>query len=100
MALSILVLRFTVNIISEPFIEAANYTSIDAPPNVDEWKLSGLTPVASSYWGKDGPPRVGESAYSMECELHDHLPIQDDDGKRTTTIIVGRVRNYVLNEGE
>jgi hypothetical protein len=32
-----------VSIISEPFLEAANYTSIDAPNEVDEWKLSGLT---------------------------------------------------------
>lgn len=31
------------SIISEPFLEAANYTSIDAPYDVDEWKLSGLT---------------------------------------------------------
>jgi len=90
--------RFTVNLISEPFIEAANYTCIDAPADIDEWALSGLTPVPSSYWGNDGPPRVGESAFSLECELHDHLPLKDDDGKRTSTIIVGRVRNYVLNE--
>jgi flavin reductase (DIM6/NTAB) family NADH-FMN oxidoreductase RutF len=35
--------EFTVNIISEPFLEAANYTAIDSPPEVDEWALSGLT---------------------------------------------------------
>lgn len=35
--------EFCVSIISEPFLEAANFTSIDAPNNVDEWALSGLT---------------------------------------------------------
>lgn len=35
--------EFTVNIISEHFIEAANSTSIEAPSNVNEWLVSGLT---------------------------------------------------------
>ena len=35
--------EFCVSIISEPFLEASNYTSIDAPDEIDEWKLSGLT---------------------------------------------------------
>jgi len=39
--------EFCVSIISEPFLEASNYTSIDAPYDVDEWKLSGLTQRSS-----------------------------------------------------
>ena len=39
--------EFTVNIISEPFIEAANATSVSAPPHIDEWVVSGLTPDPS-----------------------------------------------------
>lgn len=35
--------EFCCSIISEPFLEAANYTSIDAPLGVEEWALSGLT---------------------------------------------------------
>lgn len=35
--------EFAVSIISEPFLEAANYTAVDAPTGVDEWALSGLT---------------------------------------------------------
>ena len=38
---------FVINIISEPFVELANATSIDAPPDVDEWSLSGLTKAPS-----------------------------------------------------
>lgn len=35
--------QFCCSIISEPFLEAANYTSIDAPYGTDEWALAGLT---------------------------------------------------------
>ena len=35
--------NFTVNIISEPFIENANVSSIDTPSDVSEWPLTGLT---------------------------------------------------------
>ena len=34
--------QFVVNIISEPFIEAANSTSVEAPAEVDEWIIAGL----------------------------------------------------------
>ena len=91
---------FTVNIISEPFAEAANCTSVDAPSDVDEWLLSGLTPIDSAHWGKDGPPRVGESAVSLECELSGTMPLNNDSGIQTSTIVLGRIRKYVLNEGE
>jgi flavin reductase (DIM6/NTAB) family NADH-FMN oxidoreductase RutF len=35
--------QFTVNIISEPFTQAANWCSIDTPPDKSEWIGSGLT---------------------------------------------------------
>lgn len=34
---------FTVNIISVPWIEQANVCAIDAPEDVGEWPVSGLT---------------------------------------------------------
>ena len=39
--------QFTVNIISEPFLENANVTSIDSPREVSEWAISGLTKAPS-----------------------------------------------------
>ena len=35
------------NIISEAFAENANVTSLDAPTEVSEWPISGLTKVES-----------------------------------------------------
>lgn len=39
--------EFTVNIISEPFIEAANSTAVESPADMNEWLLSGLTQAKS-----------------------------------------------------
>lgn len=39
--------EFTVSIISEPFADAANATCVAAPPEIDEFALSGLTPEPS-----------------------------------------------------
>lgn len=41
--------EFVVNIISEWFVEAANFTSIDAPFEVSEWDLSKLTETKSQH---------------------------------------------------
>jgi len=35
--------EFVVNLISEPFVEAANETPVEAPADVSEWDVSGLT---------------------------------------------------------
>lgn len=93
--------EFTVNIISEPFIEGANFTSVDAPLGHSEWAGSGLT-MAPSVDVK--PPRVKESAFSMECELSHFIPLTPP-GKETVTnsVIFGyvkkiHVRNNVLTE--
>ncbi|KIJ04956.1 hypothetical protein PAXINDRAFT_94075, partial [Paxillus involutus ATCC 200175] len=51
--------EFTVSIVSEPLVEAANVTSVEAPADVNEWELSGLT-MARSLEVK--PPWVKESA--------------------------------------
>lgn len=58
--------EFVVNIVSEDFSEKMNQTAPEFPPEVDEFAVSGLTPVASDLVR---PPRVGESLISMECKL-------------------------------
>ncbi|KZT64133.1 hypothetical protein DAEQUDRAFT_769966 [Daedalea quercina L-15889] len=92
---------FTVNIISEPFIESANVTSVDAPEGVSEWPISALTKEKSIHVK---PARVKESAFSMECELFQSIDIADPaSGAHTTTMILGHVkyihvRNDMLDE--
>ncbi|KAL6706079.1 hypothetical protein ACN47E_006181 [Coniothyrium glycines] len=56
----------TINIITEEYIEAANYTSINAPDNVSEWSLSGLHAEKCTYVK---PDRVKEAVFSIEGKL-------------------------------
>ncbi|KIO12012.1 hypothetical protein M404DRAFT_994072, partial [Pisolithus tinctorius Marx 270] len=94
-------LGFTVNIISEPFVENANVTAIDAPPDFDEWTISGLTKAPSIHVKA---PRVKESAFSMECDLFQAIDIVHPvSGDITATLILAHVkyihvRKDVLNE--
>ncbi|EJD03429.1 uncharacterized protein FOMMEDRAFT_146973 [Fomitiporia mediterranea MF3/22] len=86
--------EFTVNIISEPFVEAANSASVEAPADVDEWIVSGLTQEPSDVVK---PPRVRESAVSFECELFHFLDISPSSTgpslpDATNSLVLGRIR--------
>ncbi len=51
---------------SDWFVESANHTCGSFPADVDEMAAAGLTPVPSVHVT---PPRVQESAISMECKV-------------------------------
>ena len=88
--------EFVVNIISEWFIEAANYTSIDAPAEISEWDLTGLTQVPSSTVK---PARVAESAFVAECQLlHHYIMHSDKTGHPTGAIVLGKITRLQVRE--
>lgn len=94
--------ELTINIISEWFVEAANSASVAAPPEFDEWELSGLTPVESE---EVKPPHVAESAFSVEAKYITHHEWKSKvDPSRTsglTMIVEGvkfHIREDVVNE--
>ncbi|KAF9458930.1 hypothetical protein BDZ94DRAFT_1384796 [Collybia nuda] len=81
---------FTVNIISEPWIQQANICAIDAPDDVGEWPVSGLTKEPSIHVK---PARVKESAFSMECELLQTVDILDPATSiASTTLVLGTIK--------
>jgi len=81
---------FVVSIISDPWVVQANMSSIDAPENISEWPLSGLTKEGSIHVKA---PRVKESAFSMECELLQAIDIINPATQiTTTTMILGSVK--------
>ncbi|KAF7291983.1 Flavin-Reduct domain-containing protein [Mycena indigotica] len=91
---------FTVNIISEPWIVQANAASIDAPAEINEWTVTGLTKEPSI---SVTAARVKESAFTMECELLQHIEIKNAAGGVAADLILGTVkyihiRNAVLND--
>lgn len=75
--------EFVVNLVSEANARAMNVTCIDAPPDIDELVLAGLTPVASHAIR---PPRIAQSPVSFECRVLTSLVT----GPRQTAVI-GRV---------
>jgi len=58
--------EFVINVVSEAIAAAANTASSEVAFEVDEFPLSGLTPVPSEAVR---PPRVAESPAQMECKL-------------------------------
>lgn len=80
--------EFVVNLISEWFVEAANHTCGDFPPEVDEMKAAGLTPMPST---KVRPPRVSESSVHMECKLQHIYVVRDAAGNATCSAVFGTV---------
>jgi flavin reductase (DIM6/NTAB) family NADH-FMN oxidoreductase RutF len=82
--------EFVVNIVSEEFAYKMNATSAEVAPEIDEFELSGLTPVASELVR---PPRVSESHAQMECRLRQLLPIGEHPGGGT--VIFGVLRFHL-----
>jgi flavin reductase (DIM6/NTAB) family NADH-FMN oxidoreductase RutF len=58
--------EFVVNVVSEEIGPKMNLCAGDYPPDVDEFEVSGLTPLPSDLVK---PPRVAESPINMECRL-------------------------------
>ncbi len=75
--------EFVVNLVPGRLAESMNKTTINAPPEVSEMELAGLSPVPSL---KVAPPRVGESPVAFECKLMHAL----ETGPTQLTVI-GRV---------
>jgi len=76
--------EFVINIVSEEIAEPMNLTAGDYPPEVDEFDLTGLTPVKSVLIK---PPRVGQSHVSFECRLTHNIPVSDRAGG--SNLIIG-----------
>jgi flavin reductase (DIM6/NTAB) family NADH-FMN oxidoreductase RutF len=85
--------EFVVNIVSEEFADRMNLTAAEVAPEVDEFELSGLTPIASELIR---PPRVGESHAHMECRLRQLLSIGEAPGGGT--LIFGDVLRFHVDE--
>ena len=68
------------NIVSDTFVEAINYTSINAPLDVSEWDLSGLTQAAGKVVKA---AFVKESVFAVEARLVEYKEWKNKQGKVT-----------------
>nr|WP_222124952.1 flavin reductase family protein [Variovorax boronicumulans] len=81
--------EFVWNLATRPLAEAMNASCAAVPPDVNEFELAGLTPVASQ---RVAPPRVGESPVAFECKLSQLIRLQGADGQAVDTwLVLGEV---------
>lgn len=86
--------QFVVNMATEELVEAMNATSIELPPDGNEFEYAGLTPLPSV---KVKPFRVKESPITFECELVHHYSLEDHKNGGAT-IMVGRIVMFHVDE--
>ena len=85
--------EFVVNIVSEEFVERMNATAAQVGPEVDEFELSGLTPLASELIK---PARVAESHVHMECRLLQVVHVSERPGGGS--VVLGEVLRFHVDE--
>jgi flavin reductase (DIM6/NTAB) family NADH-FMN oxidoreductase RutF len=69
--------EFVWNLTTHDLAEAMNQTCAAVPPEVDEFALAGLTPLASRLVR---PPRVQESPVGFECKLSQLIRLTSAQG--------------------
>ena len=85
--------EFVINVVSEEIAAQMNQCAAEVAPEVDEFALSGLTPVPSEVVRA---PRVAESPVQMECKLHEIVTISDQPGG--ASIVIGTVARFHVRE--
>jgi flavin reductase (DIM6/NTAB) family NADH-FMN oxidoreductase RutF len=85
--------EFVINVVSEAIAAQANLTASEVAPEVDEFKLSGLTPVASEIVK---PPRVAESPAQMECRMMQ--VIYTGNQPASGVVVLGEVLRFHVRE--
>jgi flavin reductase (DIM6/NTAB) family NADH-FMN oxidoreductase RutF len=81
--------EFGWNLATRPLAERMNASCAAVPPEVDEFELAGLTPVASRTIAV---PRVAESPVSFECRLTQIVQLQGvDEAPVETWLVLGEV---------
>lgn len=85
--------EFVANIVTEEIAQQMNLTSGDYPPDISEFDVSGLTPVASDLVK---PPRVLESPVNMECKVHQIIEVSDKPWGGS--VVIGEVIRFHVRD--
>ena len=81
--------EFVWNLATHNLADAMNQSCAAVPPEVSEFELAGLTPLASE---KVRPPRVAESPVTFECSCTQIVQLQGIDGEKVPTwLVLGEV---------
>ena len=80
--------EFVVNIVNRWLLEPMVHSAAAFPPEVDEFAVTGLTPIPSHAVKA---PRVKESSVNFECTLHRVVNLGENDTESATTLIIGKI---------
>ena len=81
--------EFVWNLATHDLADAMNQSCAAVPPEVSEFELAGLPPLASE---KVRPPRVAESPVTFECRSTQIVQLQGIDGEKVPTwLVLGEV---------
>lgn len=86
--------EFVVNMATENNVDKMNLTSQIVAPEIDEFELAGLTPIASV---KVKPARVAESPIAFECKLVHHYTLENHQNGGAT-ILIGKIVMFHIDE--
>jgi len=87
--------EFVANLATWDLHEKVWQSSIPAPPEIDEFELTGLTPVASQLVK---PPRVKESPAQLECRVVQIVTLPHTDPTSLNHIVIGRVLGVHIDD--
>ena len=79
----------TISVVVPELVDAMVLSSGEFPPEVDEFKEAGVTPIDST---RIKPPRIAESPVSLECTLEKIVEVAG------SALILGRVVLYHVRE--
>ncbi|MEI7515395.1 MAG: flavin reductase family protein [Betaproteobacteria bacterium] len=81
--------EFVWNLTTRALADAMNQSCAAVGPEVSEFDLAGLTPLAATVVA---PPRVAESPVTLECKRTQILQLQGADGAQVQTwLVLGEV---------
>ena len=80
--------EFVTNLATWGLRDAVWQSSIPAPPHIDEFELTGLTPIASELVA---PPRVKESPVHLECRHVQTIRLPHEDPTTANHVVIGKV---------
>ena len=85
--------EFVVNIVSEELAEAMNVSSVEAPPDVNEFEFARVTAEPSITVR---PPRVHESRVHFECRVRQIVDISPEPGGGS--LVIGEVLHIHVDD--
>ncbi|GAB4492313.1 MAG: hypothetical protein OHK0031_15340 [Anaerolineales bacterium] len=81
--------EFVVNIVTAALAEVVNRSSVEAPPEINEFDFAGVSPAPSAVVR---PPRVAQSPIHLECRVTQIIEISARPGGGS--IVIGEVIHF------